>query len=58
MSAKEIIKIAEQLEQGAITNYYSAHGLRGSQRLILKSKGIKFEQRHVGYKKYELDFSK
>jgi len=58
MSAKDIISIEKALEHSPIKNYYSAHGLRGSQIAMLKRRGIKFEQRHRAYKWFEIDFSK
>ena len=59
MSFKEIQQIERALKNGngSIKHYYSPHGLRRSQKLSLRSKGIKVEQRHRSYRWFELDFS-
>lgn len=58
MSFKEIQQITKALKLcREIKHYYSPHGLRQSQRLSLKSKGIKVEQRHRSNLWFELDFS-
>lgn len=59
MSFSEIKQIEKALKNGSgsIKHYYSPHGLRQSQKLSLKSKGIKVEQRYRSKHWFELDFS-